>query len=183
MNLHLKYKTLLDNYNINTNLRLAHFFAQLEHESNFKLISENLNYSRNRLLQVFPKYFNEKNVDEYVNNPEKIANKVYANRIGNGPEESGDGYRYRGRGYIQLTGFSNYKALSDATGICYVYDPDLLLNEADSMVCACWFWSTNNLNKHADKDDIESLTKRLNGGLNGLADRKQKLIKYKNLFK
>lgn len=183
MNLHIKYKTLLDKYNINTNLRLAHFFAQIHHESNFKLVSENLNYSRKRLLEVFPKYFNSKNVDEYARNPEKIANKVYSNRMGNGPEESGDGYKYRGRGYIQLTGFNNYKALSDATGICYVNEPDLLLNEPDSMICACWFWSTNGLNKYADLDDIESLTKKLNGALNGLKDRKLKLNKYKNLFK
>ncbi len=183
MNLYEKYKSLLNKYKINTPLRLAHFFAQLHHESNLIPQSENLNYSRKRLLEVFPKYFNSKNVDEYVGNPQKIASRTYANRMGNGDESTGDGFKYRGRSFIQLTGYNNYKALSDATGVCYVNEPDLLLNEADAMLCACWFWSVNNLNKYADADDIESVTKRINGGLNGLTDRKKHLIKYKAIFK
>lgn len=183
MKLHEKYKSLLNKYNINTPLRLAHFFAQLQHESNFKLVSENLNYSRTRLLEVFPKYFNSENVDDYAGKPEKIANRVYANRMGNGLETSGDGWKYRGKSYIQLTGYNNYKALSDATGVDYINNPDLLLNEPDAMLCACWFWSINSINKYADNDDVESVTRRINGGLNGLADRKKHLKKYKAIFK
>ena len=181
--LHEKYKKLFKQYKIDTTLRLAHFYAQLEHESNLKPIQENLNYSKNRLLQVFPKYFNAKNVDAYALNPQAIANKVYGNRMGNGDEKSGDGWKYRGRGFIQLTGFDNYKSLTDATGIDYVNNPDLLLNEADAMIASLFFWNSKNINADADADDIEKVTRKINGGLNGLADRQKKLAKWKKLLK
>lgn len=178
-----KYKTLLGNYKINTPLRLAHFFAQLAHESNLKPIEENLNYSEAGLLKTFPKYFNKEQAKQYARKPQAIANRVYANRMGNGDEKSGDGWNYRGRGFIQLTGRNNYLLLSKDTRIDYISNPDLLLNEADSMIAALWYWSKNNLNTHADKDDILTITKRINGGTNGLTDRKNKLSKYKQIFK
>ena len=136
--LYLKYKTQFEKYNLITPLRIAHFMAQIEHESNLKSISENLNYSRERLLKIFPKYFTSKNVDQYARNPQKIANKVYANRMGNKGELSGDGWKYRGRGFIQLTGFNNYKALSEISKVDYLNNPDLLLIEADALISSLW---------------------------------------------
>lgn len=183
MELAKKYKTLLDNNNINTPLRLAHFFAQIHHESNLKPVAENLNYSAQVLRNVFGKYFPTlTEAEAYARKPEKIANKVYANRMGNGDEQSGDGWKYRGRGFIQITGKNNYNTLSDDTGICYVGNPDLLLNEADSMVSALWFWNKNNLNRWADADDVREVTRRINGGYNGLAHRTELLRKYKKQF-
>lgn len=181
--LYQKYKSLFNKYEVNTSMRIAHFMAQIEHESNLKPISENLNYSKDRLLIVFPKYFTPNNVDPFHRNPQKIANRVYANRMGNKNETSGDGWKYRGRGFIQLTGFNNYKALSEESKIDYVNNPDLLLNETDALIAALWFWSNNQLNKLADKDDLLMITKRINGGTNGINDRKDKLLKWKNLLK
>jgi len=177
--LYQKYKSLFNKYNVNTELRIAHFMAQIEHESNLKPISENLNYSKEGLLKVFPKYFIKDNVDQFARKPEKIANRVYANRMGNKDEKSGDGWKFRGRGFIQLTGFNNYYALSNAVNIDYVNNPDLLLTEADALIAALWFWSNNNLNHLADLDDIVLITKKINGGLNGIDDRKNKLLKWK----
>lgn len=183
MKLAEKYKTILDNSAINTPLRLAHFFAQIEHESNLKPISENLNYSSLQLATVFKKYFpNPTMANFYAGKPEKIANRVYANRMGNGNEASGDGYKYRGRGFIQITGKNNYIALSYDTKIDFVNNPDLLLTEANSMLSAIWFWNKNRLNFYADKDDIVSITQKINGGKNGLQKRKDLLKKYKAIF-
>ena len=181
-NLHLKYKTLLEKYEINTSLRLAHLFAQLHHESNLKPISENLNYSSDGLLKIFPKYFTKDTVKDYARQPEKIANKVYANRMGNGDEKSGDGWKYRGRGFLQITGKSNYQVLSKDTGIDFVNKPDLLLTEVNSLVSALWFWKKNGLNQLADKDNVIGITKRINGGTNGLMDRQRLLELYKKFF-
>lgn len=179
-----KYKTLLSKNEINTPLRLAHFFAQLAHESGLKPISENLNYSMIGLTQIFSKYFPTKAIASlYARQPEKIANKVYANRMGNGNEASGDGWKYRGRGFIQLTGKDNYKALSKDTDVDYVKEPNLLLNEADAMISALWYWKKTGLNKFADKDDILSVTKAINGGTNGLEQRKEELKEMKKIFK
>lgn len=180
MKLYDKYKTLLSNFGLNTPLRISHFMAQIEHESGLKPINENLNYSATRLMQVFPKYFIS-NADalRYERKPEKIANRVYANRMGNGSEVSGDGYKYRGRGFIQLTGKDNYKSLSKDTGIDYLNNPDLLLTESDALNSALWFWNNKGLNMWADKDDIIAITKKINGGVNGLDHRKQLLSKYK----
>jgi putative chitinase len=177
-----KYRTLLNNYGINTPLRIAHFMAQIEHESGLKPIAENLNYSRLRLTQVFPKYFKDMATAlMYANKPEMIANRVYANRMGNGNERSGDGWKYRGRGFIQITGKNNYLLLSKDTRIDFIENPDLLLQEANAMISALWFWQTNDLNRHADLDDILSITRKINGGLNGIEHRKELLTKYKQL--
>ena len=172
-NLEKKYKTKLTEYEINTPLRRAHFWSQLAHESGLRPIQENLNYSVYGLLSVFPKYFTHVNVMEYANKPEKIANKVYGGRMGN--TEPSDGWKYRGRGYIQMTGKDTYKRLSDAVGVDYVSDPDKLLNDPDAIVAALWFWKDRKINKLADIDDVVGVTKKINGGLIGLADRKKKL--------
>lgn len=182
MNLNEKYKTLLNNSGINTPLRTAHFMAQIEHESHLKPIEESTNYSAKRLLQVFPKHFDQATANLYERRPIQIANKVYANRMGNGNENSGDGYKYRGRGFIQLTGKSNYKSFSIDSGIDVLNDPDLLLEESNAMICAVWFWNKNGLNLLADKDDIITITKKINGGTNGLEDRKQLLSKWKTIL-
>lgn len=179
MELDKKYATLFKKNGLDTRLRKAHFLAQIEHESGLKPIGENLNYSINGLMNTFSKYFPNVNVaSEYARSPEKIANKVYANRMGNGDEDSGDGWRYRGRGFIQLTGKDNYTDLSKDTGIDYVNHPDLLFNEADAMIAALWFWTKRNLNKYADQNNIKEVTRRINGGYNGLDHRKKLLDKY-----
>lgn len=184
-----KYKTLLNSYGINTPLRLAHFFAQLDHESGLKPIEENLRYSAKRLMEIFGKYFPTLALaNKYAMQPQKIANRVYANRMGNGDESSGDGWKFRGRGMLMITGKNNYKALTEwakKNGIDadYVNNPDLLLREVDAMISALWFWKKNKLNDLADKDDIISITKKINGSTNGFADRKLKLAKYKTIFK
>jgi putative chitinase len=184
MKLAEKYRTLLNRNGINTPLRLAHFFAQIDHESKLKPVSENLNYSVEGLREVFGKYFPTlEEAQKYARQPQKIANRVYANRMGNGDEFSGDGWKYRGRGFIQITGKNNYIMLSDFAGVNYVANPDLLLTEADSMVSALWFWSKNNINRFADADDIREVTRRINGGYNGLEHRTELLKKYKRVFK
>jgi len=179
MKLNEKYKSLLNSYYVNTPLRVAHFMAQIEHESGLKPISENLNYSADRLLVIFPKYFISKEyANRYARQPEKIANRVYANRMGNGSEISGDGWKYRGRGFIQITGKDNYTVLSKDTRIDFLSNPDLLLEEANSMISALWFWNKNKLNDLADKNDIVGITKRINGGTNGIEHRKELFKKY-----
>ena len=175
-----KYRTLLKENEITTPLRLAHFFAQIAHESNLKPIEENLNYSASALKRVFKKYFpNDTIANFYARKPKKIANRVYADRMGNGNERSGDGWKYRGRGFIQITGKNNYTKLSEYADIDYVKNPELLLNEADSMISALWYWDLINGNEYADKDDIKTITKKINGGYNGLKHRKQLLKQYK----
>lgn len=179
-----KYKTLLSKYGVNTNLRLAHFFAQCAHESGLKPVQENLFYSAKGLMTTFKKYFPTlESTVGFVKKPEKIANKVYANRMANGNEASGDGWKYSGKGFIQITGKTNYEALSNYTKVDYVSAPELLLNEADSMISALWYWNTADLNKFADKDDILTITKRINGGTNGLEHRTQLLKDMKKVFK
>lgn len=181
MKLHTKYKSLLDSYKVSTPLRMAHFFGQLHHESNLKPTSENLNYSASGLLTVFPKYFTKETATLYARKPQQIANIVYGGRMGN--NEAGDGWKFRGRGFIQVTGKDNYKALSEDTGIDFVSNPDLLLTEVNAMISALWFWNKIQANKHADKDDIKTITKLINGGSNGLKDRIQKVNYYKEIFK
>jgi len=182
MKLAEKYKTILDKNKINTPLRLAHFWAQIEHESALMPRSENLKYSEVGLLKVFSKYFTPAEAKEFQRDSKRIANRVYANRMGNGDEASGEGFKFRGRGFIQITGKFNYTELSKDTKTDYVNNPDLLLNEADSMISALWFWTKNDLNKYADKDDVKGLTKRINGGYNGLDHRTELLKKYKKIF-
>lgn len=184
MNLIEKYKTVFAQYGVITPLQKAHFMAQIEHESGLKPISENLNYSAKRLVDVFPKYFpNIKLAMPYDRKAEMIANKVYANRMGNRDFGSGDGYKYRGRGFIQLTGKDNYVALQKATGIDVVNNPDLLLEESNALIAALWFWKKNNLSAHAAKDDIRTVTRIINGGFNGLPHRTELLKKYKAIIK
>ena len=179
MNLQEKYKSLLNSYQVNTQLRIAHFMAQIEHESNLKPVSENFNYSADGLMITFKKYFpNPTMANFYAKKPIKIANRVYADRMGNGNETSGDGYKFRGRGFIQITGKSNYLVLSKDTKINCYNNPDLLLEEANSMISALWFWQKNKLNDLADKNDIVGITKKINGGTNGLEHRKKLLKKY-----
>ena len=176
---------VLPKYGIaDSRLRLAHFFAQILHESGcMRFDMENLNYSSDALRQVFGKYFPTKEgADVYARQPERIANKVYANRMGNGGEASGDGWRFRGRGLIQLTGRSNYQAFADWVGDQKVMeDPDLVSSEY-AVHSAVFFWDRNALNKLADKDDVVGLTKRVNGGENGLAHRRELLNKANGLL-
>ena len=144
-----------------------------------KPISENLNYSSKRLVQIFSKYFTTHESVLFAYKPIQIANRVYANRMGNGNEASGEGWKYRGRGFIQITGKENYFRLANDTDIDCLKNPDLLLEEANAMISALWFWNDKELNFLADKNDIVGITKRINGGINGLEHRKELLIKYK----
>jgi putative chitinase len=164
---------ILPEYGINTPERVAAFIAQCAHESGgFKFLKENLNYKAESLLKVFPKYF--KTLDEaraYEKRPEKIANKIYGNRMGNGDESSGDGFRYCGRGLIQLTGKENYSWFAASLEIPVEEASEYLETFEGAVQSACWFWEENKLNQWADKKDILTLTKRINGGTIGLDDR------------
>jgi len=162
-------------FNITTNLRLAHFLAQCGHESGgFKAINENLNYGAKGLLGVFPKYFNAASAAQYERKPEMIASKVYANRMGNGDEASKEGWKFRGRGYIQLTGKSNYTNFTKFIGEDCVANPDLVATKYP-LASAAFFFNSNNLwaicDKGADDATVTAVTKRVNGGTIGLADR------------
>jgi putative chitinase len=164
---------ILPEYDISAPKRVAAFIAQCAHESGgFKFLKENFNYKAESLLKVFPKYF--KTLDEankYAKKPEKIANKIYGNRMGNGDEASGDGFRYCGRGLIQLTGKENYSWFAASLEMPVEDVPEYLQTFEGAVQSACWFWETNNLNGLADKGDIINLTKRINGGTIGLEDR------------
>jgi putative chitinase len=164
---------LLPDYDINTPKRAAAFLAQCAHESGgFKFIKENLNYKAASLRKVFPKYFpTDELAAAYAMKPEKIANRVYANRMGNGDEASGDGYRYCGRGLIQLTGKQNYTNFGESLEISPEEVSEYLATFEGAAQSACWFWETNNLNKWADADDVVKMTKIINGGTIGLEDR------------
>jgi putative chitinase len=167
---------LLPEYEINTPQRIAAFIAQCAHESgNFVFLKENLNYRAPTLRKLFGKYFpTDALAEEYANKPNKqeaIANRIYANRMGNGPEESGDGFRYCGRGLIQLTGKENYSWFAASLGIPVEEAAEYLQTFEGAAQSACWFWETNNLNKWADTGDIKELTRRINGGYIGLEDR------------
>lgn len=152
--------------------RIAGFLAQTSHESGkYKFLTENLNYSDKGLLKTFPKYFNESNVMEYARKPEAIANRVYANRMGNGDEASGDGWRYCGRGLIQLTGKNNYQAFANSEQMNIEEVPDYLITYVGAVRSALWFWNKNNLNETADAGDLLMMTKKINGGTHGLAER------------
>ena len=166
---------VLPSYDINNKERVACFLAQCGHESGeFNILRENLNYSAESLCKVWPKRFPSAAVAQpYNRNPEKIANKVYADRLGNGPESSGDGFKYRGRGAIQLTGKCNYEAFSKSIG--KKLDETVAYCETleGAIASACFFWKTNNLNKFVDANDFLGLTKKINGGTIGLEDRKK----------
>jgi putative chitinase len=167
---------LFPDYEINTPKRIAGFIAQCAHESaNFRILTENLNYRWQSLRKVFPKYFpTDELAQQYASRPnraEAIANRIYASRMGNGPEESGDGWRYRGRGLIQLTGRQNYMWFAASLEITPEEATEYLMTFEGAAQSACWFWETNNLNQWADKGDIVTLTRRINGGTIGLDDR------------
>jgi putative chitinase len=160
-------------YDITTPKRVAGFLSQIGHESGgLAMLEENLNYKAETLMRVWPKRFPTLEfAQQYARNPQKIANSVYANRMGNGDEASGEGWKYRGRGLKQLTGKDNYRAFSKAIGTDFVASPDLLLEPVNAALSAGWFWSANNLNALADNGDVPGMTKRINGGTIGLEQR------------
>lgn len=185
-------------FNITTNLRLAHFLSQCAHESgNFTRVNENLNYSVDRMLEIFKSDFDKnhdkvisleerKKAESLLRNPEKIGNFVYANQNGNGPEETGDGYKFRGRGYIQLTGRSNYIAFSKAISEDLTMKPDLVATKYP-LASAGFFFDKNNIWKICDKGDTDAIvtavTRKINGGTNGLKERIAYFNKYYSLLK
>ena len=174
-------------FNITTSLRLAHFLAQCGHESgSFKAVSENLNYSSDGLKKIFGKYFPGDTSISYSRNPEKIASKVYANRMGNGDESSKEGFKFRGRGYIQLTGKSNYIGFTKFIGEDCVSNPDLVATKYP-LASAAFFFDSNKLwsicDKGADDATVTAVTKRVNGGTIGLPDRIKHFKEFYNLLK
>jgi putative chitinase len=179
---------VVERYKIVNPLRLAHFMAQIAHESgNFQATTENLNYSADSLLRVFPKYFKDKaTADLYARNPEKIGSRVYASRMGNGDEASKEGFKFRGRGYLQLTGKDNYKAFSTFIGEDCVANPDFVATKYP-MDSAIWFFDKNKLWAICEKGDttqvVTEVTKRVNGGTHGLDDRIAKFQKFNTLLK
>jgi putative chitinase len=167
-------EAVLPRYEITTPARVAAFLAQCGHESaDFTVLQENLNYSAKGLAATWPKRFvSEAAAAPYNRNPEAIANKVYADRMGNGPESSGDGWKYRGRGAIQLTGHDNYHAFQQDLGFDTMEDAILYLESLEGAIeSAAWFWWRNNLNQWADNHDMTTLTKKINGGTLGLKER------------
>ena len=166
---------VLPKYEITTVERVAAFLAQCGHESlDFTVLQENLNYGAKGLLGLFKKYFpNEALAKQYERKPEKIANRIYANRMGNGPEESGDGWAHRGRGAIQLTGKLNYQAFANSIGLTLEDAITYCATMDGAIESACWFWQKNKLNVIADKKDVLAMKKKINGGTIGLEDRKK----------
>lgn len=164
--------------------RQASFLAQTAHESaSFTAVKENLNYSAKALRAVFKKYFpTDELAEQYARQPEKIANRVYANRMGNGDEASGDGWRFRGRGLIQLTGKNNYTSCSADIHVDLIANPEWLESPQGAVSSALWYWNKNNLNSYADVEDIRGMTKRINGGYHGLDDRIAKYNKAKEIL-
>jgi putative chitinase len=160
-------------FDISTPIRQASFIGQCGHEcGSFKVLEENLNYRAETLMKLWPKRFPTLEIaNQYAKNPKKIANMVYANRMGNRDEASGDGYRFRGRGCIQLTGHANYFHAGQACGEDFVMNPDLVATPKYAAMTAGWFWSTHKLNQYADGSDFLMMTKRINGGTIGLQDR------------
>jgi putative chitinase len=166
-----------DKYDISTPKRQAGFIGQCQHESNnFRTLEENLHYSADALMRVWPSRFSDREMAEsYANNPEKIANKVYSGRMGN--TEDGDGWKYHGRGIIQLTGKDNYLFCGQALKLDLMDNPDLLLEPMNAMLSAGWFWNKRGLNAAADVSSWEEVTRKINGGVLGLDDRIAKITK------
>ena len=157
---------------LDTPARLSAFLAQTGHESGgFKFLEENLNYKPETLCRVWPSHFNEENCHEFSGNPEAIANTAYAGRMGNGDAETGDGWRYRGRGFLQLTGKANYEHVSSDLGFDFVSEPDAVATPEGAALTAAWFWKKHNLNHYVDNNDFTQMTKIINGGTIGLEDR------------
>jgi putative chitinase len=172
---HKALSQLLPDYEINTPQRIAAFIAQCAYESGgFVFLTENLNYRAESLLKLFPKYFKDMaTAKSYERKPERIANRIYADRMGNGNEASGDGWKYRGRGLIQLTGKTNYTWFAASLEISPEEAAEYTQTFEGAAQSACWFWETNKINAFADKGDILGMTKRINGGTIGLEDRKK----------
>jgi putative chitinase len=195
MELYEKYKTLFNAYHINTDLRIAHFMAQAQAESNLKSVRESCYYSKIiGLRNTFRSPFKGKSdsfVSQYLKNSEKCANYVYANRGGNGNEASGDGYKFRGGGMFQVTFRDGYLKLSKDTRIDFLSNPDLILEEANGLISALNYWSKNNLNKYADLDNLDAISDLINlgrltstnGDSNGFIHRKEALAKWKSILK
>ena len=174
-------------FNITNTLRLAHFLAQAGHESGqFKATSENLNYSSKGLLGIFPRYFNAATAEQYARKPEMIASKVYGGRMGNGAEATKEGYKFRGRGYIQLTGKDNYTQFDKTVPEDILANPDLVSTKY-ALASAAWFFNKNGLwaicDKGSDQGTVTAVTKRVNGGTIGLPDRIKHFVEYYNLLK
>lgn len=194
MKLNEKYKTLLNKYEVNTPLRVAHFMGQIEHESGLIPKRESLYFtSIDGLRKTFYSPFKNKTdsfVKSFLRNSEHCANYVYANRGGNGDQASGDGFKYRGGGFIQNTFKDGYAWLQAKTGIPFLDNPDLILVEANAMICALEFWKENVLNKYADLDDLDAVSDKINigrltdkeGDSNGYAHRKECLNKWKTIL-
>ena len=167
---------ILPKYDITTVYRVAGFLAQCGHESNdFNVLTENLNYGAKGLMTVFKKYFPTQEIaDAYARKPEKIANRAYANRMGNGDEASGDGWKYRGRGAIQLTGHNNYAAFAKYIDKTVDETVEYCTTLQGSIESSCWYWKVNDINSACDKNDIKLMTKKINVALQGLPDRNQR---------
>jgi len=173
---HDAMQRVLPKWNINTVDRVAGFIAQTSHESaGYTVLTENLNYSAEALDKIFPKYFKRAGRDakDYHRQPEKIANIIYANRMDNGDTDSGDGWRFRGGGILQLTGKYNYTQFGKAEDMSAEEATEFVRSPIGALASACWFWDTNNINKYCDAQDITGMTKRINGGTIGLEDRKK----------
>jgi putative chitinase len=178
---------IITKFNCNTPLRLSHFLSQCGHESGgFKSVYENLNYSEKGLIRTFKKYFTPELAKKYAKKPEMIASRVYANRMDNGDETSKDGWKFRGRGYLQCTGKSNYKLLSQEFGVDFLSNPDLVATDFP-LASAGWFFNRNKLWSICDKgfsrEVVEQVTKRVNGGLIGIDDRWKHFQEFYNLLK
>lgn len=175
--------TIFVKYEINTINRVSGFIAQCAHESaEFTVMKENLNYSAQGLLKIFGKYFDNVTAAKYARKPEMIASRVYGGRMGNGVESTGDGYKFRGRGFIQLTGKDNYTAFAKSINKSLDETIAYLETFAGALESACWFWKSRNLNISCDANDIVAMTKKINGGTHGLDDRKAKYEKNKGLL-
>ncbi len=181
-NLVVTFNRWAGKFGIDTPLKTAHFLAQLLHECcGLRVMEENLNYSAQGLLRTFPRYFNKVTANQYARRPQKIANRVYANRMGNGNEASGDGWMYRGRGCIMLTGKDNYRAYQNS-GFCVgsiMDSPSLIAKSPGCFKSAMWFWWRNGINAIAETDNIREVTRKVNGGYNGLEQRSRLLAKAK----
>ena len=174
---HIVY--MLPKYDIDTPERVAGFMAQCGHESNnFRVLKENLNYSATALDKIFPKYFRRagRDAQQYHRQPEKIANVIYANRMDNGDTDTGDGWKFRGGGILQLTGRYNYTQFGKAVEKTAEEAVEYVRTKAGALDSACWFWDENNINDYCDRQDIVGMTKRINGGTIGLEDRKKHYI-------
>lgn len=175
--------SMFDKYEINTVERVAMFLAQTGHETgDFRVLIENLNYDAKGLLATFKTHFNAATAMLYARKPEKIANRVYANRMGNGPECSGDGWRYRGKGLIQLTGKENYVEFAEAIGKTLADATIYVTTKAGAIEAACWFWKEHSINALCDHENVLAVTKMINGGTIGLADRQARYANAKKVL-